>query len=199
MAFNLGEAGVTVDSSRNASAEVLDRIKKAAVDNMVPLLGHSLALDRILEHLTTGPAAAAHHANDRRHGPGQSLTNNTHRQFVADMADRFGDDAKRGVSHFVSDENRKQIYIDHLDSTWALVKSFPDAFNHYGTNPISGKEYNSSFKKCCVRKFGELAKASSLPEMTHGELDPDAVSARPEQSSTSTAVTEVENVALAHA
>lgn len=45
----------------------------------------------------------------------------------------------------------------------------------------------------------QLAKASSPPEMTHGELDPQAVSARPEQSSTSTAVTEVENVALAHA
>lgn len=153
MAFNLGEAGVTVDSSRNASAEVLGRIKKAAVDNMVPLLGHSLALDRILEHLTTGksihlhsasivaqlivvcfncdlwwttdagPAAAAHHANDRRHDPGQSLTNNTHRQFVADMADRFGDDAKRGVSHFISDENRKQVELI-LDLELAIASMF---------------------------------------------------------------------------
>ena len=58
--------------------------------------------------LSTAGAAGADDCTDRRHGEGQAATNNTFREFHADMANKYGDVAWKEL-RFVSNPDRKAV------------------------------------------------------------------------------------------
>ena len=58
------------------------------------------------------------HAANRRHGEGQRTANATFRHFVLDMIAKHADDAKKGISHFESNPERKKVMVAvHLTYT----------------------------------------------------------------------------------
>ena len=113
-------------------------MQEAAFTDMVPHLGPSVAVDRVLEQmrqgvhtatasivsaslwdhhalqgsdegLSTGGAAVEDHITHRRHGNGQAEASSTFRQFHADMVMKYGDIALEGIEKFITNPDHAAV------------------------------------------------------------------------------------------
>ncbi len=141
IAFNLGEQWVYPESIRGANDDMIKRFNKEAFTDMTPKLGPEACVENVLEQLRQGARTGSNHMShsgsntfykalnvdltnagaiagdesaERRHGPGQSLANNTFRDEFATMVATYGDAALRGMEHFVAAPDREAVMAPEI-------------------------------------------------------------------------------------